>query len=191
MRIIMTANSQIRYNILLADVCFTPADWNSLPLLLFILSLSQSGSGSRIPRMDGGIYRRLTRGKPRSGLKWGLGLKPVYLRDLYPTEKKGETDKHSLLLSSLSSHHPFLIPALLRNPNIPAVESHCWIPFPTILCSEHIETNTHGDCYPFKRPCNPTISPLGPCLFFPPSLTARHGLFHSSYSLTTAAISVN
>lgn len=74
------------------------------------------------------------------------------------TEKKWETDNHSLLLfspflSSPSSCHQLFI-LLFRNPNIPVVESHCWILFPTSLCWEHIET--HGDCYLFKRPYNST-----------------------------------
>lgn len=117
-----------------------------------------------------------------TGLKWRLG----FFKAVYPSWQKRRSDKkiNSLLLFSC---HWFLI-LLFRNPNIPAVKSHCWILFPTSLCWEHIETNTHGDCYPFKRPCNPTSLLSGLAFFFFPDCKTQ---FISRFILTAAVISVH
>lgn len=95
---------------------------------------------------------------------WFIGCKSLL------TEKKWETDNHSLFLcppflSSPSSCHKFLI-LHFRNPNIPVMESHCWILFPTNLCLEHTETD--GDCCFFKRPCNLTCFLEDLAFFLPP-----------------------
>lgn len=80
----------------------------------------------------------------------------------------------------MSNGWPFLYPRpgppLLSTPGPPDPNSSPWGPLHScgekslldpISCSlwEHMQTNTHGDCYSVKRPCNPSDFPLN--RFFP------------------------
>lgn len=146
---------------LLLSCVFSTCWWKESFCSFFPLNLFICNSpvwAARSPGLMEGFKDGPTQGKPRSR-DWAK------MRAWFEGWQKRRRRRSEKLINSplLFSCHRFSI-LLFRNSNIPAVKSHCWIQFLTSLCYEHIETNTHGDCYPFKRPCNPTSFPLG--LFF-------------------------